>query len=153
MAVLTEIKGDIFQSIGNDFLFAVDATYKCDVGICADLNKKFDIEKQLIDIGNETNSKWNGKGYSHTFFNGMNTFHALVVKSLPNKIPNLSDIEAAFEDLRNRLLEEKMLITRKIAMPHICCGNFDKMNWADIKDIINNVFSESDNIEFIAYEI
>ena len=140
---LNKTKGDIFSLIGYDIVFAIDATFECDVGICKQLNQKFNVQSILKAIPVE-NSKWKGKGYCASFTIGTQTIHALVVKSLPNKIPDYDEIENAIISLASSINHKNSVITPKIAMPHICCGEYDKRDWNIIEKMVENAFQDID---------
>ncbi len=137
------VKGDIFTQIGYEFVFALDSTFKCDVGICKQFDDKYGIESTLKAIPVEA-SKWRGNGYCISFEKGGEKFHALVVKALPQQIPEYINIAKALYTLASEIKESGSVITRKLAFPHICCGSYDKRDWGKIEDIIKDVFKDVD---------
>ena len=137
------VKGDIFTQIGYEFVFALDATFKCDVGICKAFDDKYGIESTLKSIP-ESASKWRGNGYCISFDKCGEKFHALVVKALPQQIPDYNNIAQALKSLAADIRENGSIITRKLVIPHICCGSFDKRDWSKIEGIITDVFKDID---------
>lgn len=142
MATISKVSGDIFAQIGYEIVFAVDATYKCDVGICKHLNAAYDVENILKQCG--ADSKWEGKGYCVSFQNGAQALNALVVKALPNHIPEYENIKQALSCLAAEINHCGSIITRRLAIPKICCGDYDKRDWNKIQAIIEEVFADVD---------
>lgn len=136
------IKGDIFTQIGYDIAFAIDATFACDVGFVKALNERFGIEKILKSIPAES-CKWDGKGICISTSTSPK-LHALVVKSLPNKYPDYAYIRQALNCLAQEIRNSGSIISPKIAMPKICCGSYDKREWAQVEKIIKEVFKDVD---------
>jgi hypothetical protein len=143
MSKIEHIKGDIFSLIGYDIVFAIDSTFTCDVGICKQINDSYGIEKALRAIPLE-DSKWRGKGFCISFAKGAQNFHALVVKPLPQVYPEYENIKEALMSLAANISQKNNIITPKIAMPKVCCGNYDKREWPLIEDIIKKVFAGID---------
>lgn len=143
MSKIEHIKGDIFSLIGYDIVFAIDSTFTCDVGICKQINDSYSIEKALRAIPLE-DSKWRGKGFCISFAKGAQNFHALVVKPLPQVYPEYENIKEALMSLAANISQKNNIITPKIAMPKVCCGNYDKREWPLIEDIIKKVFAGID---------
>lgn len=136
---LNKIKGDIFSQIGYSIAFAVDATYKCDVGICKQLDDRFRIETLLKSLPEEA-TKWKGRGYCVAFTSGTQDLYALVVKSLPQKYPDYNNIKEALMSLAADVSRKNSILTPKIAMPKICCGSYDKRDWDKIESLIFDAF-------------
>ncbi len=136
-------KGDIFTQFGYEFVFALDSTFKCDVGICKQFDDRYGIEATLKSIPVEA-SKWRGNGYCVSFDKGGEKFHALVVKALPQQIPEYNNIASALKTLASEIKNSGSVITRKLVFPHICCGSYDKRDWNKIEDIIKDVFKDVD---------
>lgn len=143
MSKIEHIKGDIFSLIGYDIVFAIDSTFTCDVGICKQINDSYGIEKALRAIPLE-DSKWRGKGFCISFAKGAQNFHALVVKPLPQVYPEYENIKEALMSLAANISQKNNIITPKIAMPKVCCGNYDKREWPLVEDIIKKVFAGID---------
>jgi hypothetical protein len=143
MSKIEHIKGDIFSLIGYDIVFAIDSTFTCDVGICKQINDSYGVEKTLRAIPLE-DSKWRGKGFCISFAKGAQNFHALVVKPLPQVYPEYENIKEALMSLAANISQKNNIITPKIAMPKVCCGNYDKREWPLIEDIIKKVFAGID---------
>ncbi len=140
---LNKIKGDIFGQIGYSIAFAVDATYECDVGICKQLDEKYHVESLLKSLPEES-TKWKGKGYCISFTSGTQDIYALVVKSLPQKYPDYSNIKEALMSLAADVTRKSGILTPKIAMPKICCGSYDKRDWSKIESMIIDTFRDID---------
>lgn len=143
MSKIEHVKGDIFSLIGYDIVFAIDSTFTCDVGICKQINDSYGVEKALRAIPLE-DSKWRGKGFCISFAKGAQNFHALVVKPLPQVYPEYENIKEALMSLAANINQKNNIITPKIAMPKVCCGNYDKREWPLIEDIIKKVFAGID---------
>lgn len=143
MSKIEYVKGDIFNLIGYDIVFAIDSTFTCDVGICKQIDDLYNIEKALRAIPLE-DSKWRGKGFCISFVKGVQNFHALVVKPLPQVYPEYENIKEALMSLAAGIKQKNSIITPKIAMPKVCCGSYDKREWPLIEDIIKKVFADVD---------
>lgn len=143
MSKIEHVKGDIFNLIGYDIVFAIDSTFTCDVGICKQIDDLYSVEKALRAIPLE-NSKWRGKGFCISFAKGVQSFHALVVKPLPQVYPEYENIKEALMSLAANIKQKNNVITPKIAMPKVCCGSYDKREWPLIEDIIKKVFADVD---------
>lgn len=143
MSKIEHVKGDIFNLIGYDIVFAIDSTFTCDVGICKQIDDLYSVEKALRAIPLE-DSKWRGKGFCISFAKGAQNFHALVVKPLPQVYPEYENIKEALMSLAANISQKNNIITPKIAMPKVCCGNYDKREWPLIEDIIKKVFADID---------
>ena len=57
----------------------------------------------------------------------------LSLRPLPQVYPEYKNIEEALMSLAAN-------IKQKIAMPKVCCGNYDKHEWPLIEDIIKTAF-------------
>ena len=141
------IKGDIFTQIGYDIAFAIDATFACDVGFVKALDERYGIGKILKAI---PDYKWDGKGICISMSTSPK-LHALVVKSLPNKYPDYAYIRQALGCLAAEIKNKNEIIAPKIAMPKICCGSYDKREWAQVEKIIKEVFDDV-NCEILIVE-
>lgn len=143
MAKIEHIKGNIFDQIGYGVVFAIDSTFTCDVGICKQLDEAYNVEKGLRAIPEES-TKWKGKGYCISFAKGTQDLYALVVKALPQQYPEYHNIREAMLSLAAEISHKHSVITPKIAMPKVCCGNYDKREWPLIEDIIREAFANID---------
>lgn len=143
MSEIEHAKGDIFNLIGYDIVFAIDSTFSCDAGICKQINGLYSVEKALKAIPFES-SKWKGHGFCISFAKGVQNFHALIVKPLPQIYPEYKNIEEALMSLAANIKQKNNIITPKIAMPKVCCGNYDKREWPLIEDIIKIAFAGID---------
>ena len=134
----TEERGDLFaEEIGG---YALCHCISSDFALGAGIAKQFakmGIKKQLCE---KFPKQWNGKGYCLiTETNGIIVGN-LVTKERYSHKPTLETLRQSLEDFRESALELKLF---KIAMPKIGCG-LDKLEWSDVREIIQNVFAETD---------
>ena len=134
-----EETGDLFAE---DILqnYALCHCISSDFALGAGIAKAFagmGVKKQLCV---KYPRQWQGRGYClFTETNGV-TVGNLVTKQRYFHKPTPETLRQALEDFCTQALEKKL---RKIAMPKIGCG-LDKLNWEDVKIIIQEVFETTD---------
>ena len=69
----------------------------------------------------------------------------LVTKNKYWHKPTLSTLQDALDDMKKVVQEEGIT---KIAMPRIGCG-LDRLDWADVKPMIESVFQDVDDLEIM----
>ena len=135
----TEEQGDLFaeEILRN---YALCHCISSDFALGAGIAKQFakmGVKKQLCG---KFPKRWNGKGYCLiTETNGVIVGN-LVTKERYFHKPTLETLRQALENLRGQALEMKL---NGLAMPKIGCG-LDRLEWSDVREIIQEVFDETD---------
>lgn len=132
-----EEHGDLFaeEIIQNYALcHCISSDFALGAGIATQF-AKMGVKKQLCD---NFPKQWQGRGYClMTETNGV-VVGNLVTKERCFHKPTLETLRQSLEDFRVQSPEMKHL-----AMPKIGCG-LDRLEWADVRDIIKEVFSGTD---------
>ena len=139
----TEIKEDLFEIDNQEYYFAHSISSDCqmDAGIALHFNKKFKLRKLLrkksvTELAHPTCIKVEG---THVF--------NLITKEKYYHIPTYEDITESLKEMKAQMLKEN--ITR-LAIPKIGSG-LDKKEWEKIKEIIQNVFNDTDIEILVCY--
>lgn len=136
---LTEEKGDLFaEEILAEYALChcISSDFALGAGI-AKAFAKMGVKKQLCE---KYPKQWQGRGYCLiTETNGV-TVGNLVTKERYFHKPTLETLRQALEDFCAQALEIKLT---KIAMPRIGCG-LDRLEWADVRDIIKEVYAQTE---------
>lgn len=138
-----EEKRDLF-SAGNEYHFAhcISADFGMGKGIVIEFNKRFDMKNKL---------KQAYPNYLQTWANGdcikEEKVFNLITKERYYGKPTLKTMENALIKMKEICLEENIT---KIAMPKIGCG-LDQLNWMDVKQLLFEVFEDTDIEIFVCY--
>ena len=134
--IVNEYKKDLFKvDSANYLVHCISSDFALGAGI-AKLFKQRGVKQYLID---HYESKWNGIGYAlYAPIDGYAGVYNLVTKERYYNKPTYATLREALEDLKSRIPKEC-----KIAMPYIGCG-LDKLEWNNVKDIILDVFGDTD---------
>lgn len=136
----TEECGDLFAkeiiSSGYALCHCISSDFALGAGIAKEF-AKMGVKKQLCE---KFPKQWNGRGYCL-----MNETNGIIVGNLVTKEryfhkPTLETLRQSLEDLREQAFEMKL---QRFAMPKIGCG-LDKLEWIDVREIIQEVFAETD---------
>ncbi len=135
----TEEKGNLFAMEVVTY-YALCHCISSDFALGAGIAKEFakmGVKKQLCK---NHSKQWQGKGYCLiTETNGI-TVGNLVTKERYFHKPTLETLRQSLEDFRQQVLELKL---PRIAMPKIGCG-LDKLDWTVVRDVIREVFADTD---------
>ena len=136
---LTIEKRDLF-TVSKDY--ALCHCISADFALGAGIAKKFaerGVKDELIKIYNRDN--WDNYGFTlYTHATSWKVEYNLVTKALCYQKPTLKALIEALADMRGYL---EIHGVEKIAMPKIGCG-LDRLKWADVKNIIQEVFADTD---------
>lgn len=140
---LTEIQGDLFTRTDCALCHCISSDFALGAGIA----KKFaqmGVKKQLCD---NFPSEWHGRGYCLITETDGITVGNLVTKQRYFHKPTLETLRQALGDFREQAVQRGLC---KIAMPKIGCG-LDKLQWEDVREIIKDIFGETDLDIFVYY--
>lgn len=142
--IFNEVQGDLFASetTGESTLaHCIASDFALGAGI-AKFFAKMGVKKELCE---KYPKEWSGMGYClMTVTNGVTTANLVTKQSSFGK-PTLETLKQALEDFR-----EKSVGINKIAMPKIGCG-LDKLKWEDVREIIKEVFADTDKFITVYY--
>ena len=141
--IINEVKGNVLMTEEEmTIAHAISGDYTLGAGIAKVINEELDMAKKLhLNFDNSDGSQLGNALYVDNIFN-------LVVKETYRDTVDEDDLYAALLDMRNQC-EEKGI--KKIAMPKICCGR-EKMEWEDVKELIEDAFAETD-IVILVYSL
>ena len=133
---LVEEKRDLFD-VPEDYYLAhcISADFALGAGIAKEFNKRYNMRTELNSLFGTSSIKDNiGKALlvGRTF--------NLVTKERYWHKPTYASLKVTLEDMRTQVLSMQI---KKIAMPLIGCG-LDKLQWENVRKIIEEVFSEDD---------
>lgn len=128
------IKKNLFE-IGDDYYLAhcISADFALGAGIAKIFNSKYDMRFKLFN--NYPNYAYRG-GDALLVGNVFN----LVTKAKCFQKPTYESLTEALEMMKDKMMALKIT---KLAMPTIGCG-LDRLQWSRVKDIIENVFVDTD---------
>lgn len=134
----TEVKGDLFSRpmcINEFYVHYVSRDYACGAGIAKEFNKRYNLTIKLRNSGD--NSKCI---LIDNVFN-------LVTKSKYWQKPTYGSLRFALDLLKVEVTDSKLVSSSDqidtLVMPRIGCG-LDKLQWKNVKDIIKDVFKDTD---------
>jgi hypothetical protein len=138
--MITEIFGDLF-TVPNDYCLVqcLSADVVAGAGIAIQFNKKYNIKERL--------QEFKGRIKHPTIIKIDNVFN-LITKELCWHKPTLKSLESTLIQMKTSCLE---LDIYKLAMPKIGCG-IDKLNWADVKQLIEAIFDDRFDIRIYYIE-
>lgn len=137
--IFREENGDLFtEEILSDHALChcISSDFALGAGI-AKIFAKMGVKKQLCE---QYSKSWQGRGYCLITETDGLTVGNLVTKERYFHKPTLETLRQALEDFREQALK---LGLRKVAMPKIGCG-LDRLEWADVREIVREVFGETD---------
>jgi O-acetyl-ADP-ribose deacetylase (regulator of RNase III) len=146
--IFKEEKRDLF-SVTEDYYLAhcISADFGMGKGIVVEFNKRFDLKNKLITEYPSYIKTWDAK-YEEDIpciLEGR-VFNLITKRNYWNK-PTYTTFE-------NALIAMKCLAqlngVNKIAMPKIGCG-LDKLQWDKVKEIITNIFDDTDIEVLVCY--
>lgn len=134
-----EVK-DLF-SVPNDYYLAhcISADFGMGKGIVVEFNKRFNMKKKLSEKYPDYYNKYVENKIKGDCILEDNVFNLITKSRYWNK-PTYETLENALEQMK--YICEVNYIS-KIAMPIIGCG-LDRLQWKNVKVIINNIFQDSD---------
>lgn len=144
--ILNEVIGDLFSAPKDYYLaHCISANYTLGAGIAKTFDEVYNMRSKLhkyypIPNGYRFNSKLIGKALLID-----NVFN-LVTKDVHWNKPSYDNLSKSLYDMKEYV--DKLNI-KKLAMPRIGCG-LDKLDWNIVKDIINEVFKDTD-VEVVIY--
>lgn len=138
-----EIQGDLFTRTDCALCHCISSDFALGAGI-AKRFAQMGVKKQLCE---NFPSEWQGRGYCLiTETNGI-VVGNLVTKQRYFHKPTLETLRQALEGFRGQAIQRGLC---KIAMPKIGCG-LDKLQWDDVREIIQNVLKDTDFEVFVYY--
>ena len=134
-----EVK-DLF-SVPNDYYLAhcISADFGMGKGIVVEFNKRFNMKKKLSEKYPDYYNKYVENKIKGDCILEDNVFNLITKSRYWNK-PTYETLENALEQMK--YICEVNYIS-KIAMPIIGCG-LDRLQWKNVKVIINNIVQDSD---------
>lgn len=139
----TEIQGDLFTRTDCVLCHCISSDFALGAGI-AKRFAQMGVKKQLCD---NFPRDWQGRGYCLITETDDIVTANLVTKQRYFHKPTLETLRQALEDFREQALKRSL---NKIAMPRIGCG-LDKLQWVDVREIIQNVLKDTDFEVFVYY--
>lgn len=141
--IYREEKKDLF-SAGTDYHLAhcISADFGMGKGIVTEFNKRFDMKNKL---------KQTYPNYLQTWVKGdcikEGKVFNLITKERYYGKPTLTTMRNSLIKMKEICLEENII---KIAMPKIGCG-LDQLDWKDVKQMLFEVFEDTDIEIFVCY--
>ncbi|MBN2155869.1 MAG: hypothetical protein JW776_07480 [Candidatus Lokiarchaeota archaeon] len=137
-----EIQHDLF-TVDPDYHLAhcISSDIAVDKGIAVLFNQKFNLKARLLNIS--------PKDLEHPTcvkIEGTRVFN-LITKELYYHIPTYNSVRQSLLKMRKQIEDEQIT---KLAMPKIASG-LDRKKWEKIRDIIHNVFKDTDIEILICY--
>ncbi|MCM1165632.1 MAG: macro domain-containing protein [Lachnospiraceae bacterium] len=143
----TEEQGDLFAEEIMSEKYALCHCISSDFALGAGIAKAFAVMGVKKELCEKYPKQWQGGGYCLiTETNGV-TVGNLVTKERYFHKPTLETLRQSLENFKEQAL--KMNVS-KIAMPKIGCG-LDRLEWADVREIIQEVFADTDFIVKVRY--
>lgn len=142
-----EERKDLF-TVGNEYYLShcISADFEMGKGIAVEFNKRFNMKYLLAHRYFPNNSL-----IYYQLTNGYcikeGRILNLITKERYFNKPTLNSLKSALEHMKEICIEENIL---KIAMPKIGCG-LDKLNWIDVKQLLFEVFQDTDIEIFVCY--
>lgn len=142
---LTEVQEDLFLAPQGYYLVhCISGDYALGAGIAVQFNKLYDMRFRLHrEYPIPEGQKYANVGNALLVGNVFN----LVTKPLCYHKPRIDDLYDTLIDLREQC---ERLHINKLAMPRIGCG-LDKLCWCDVKDILEEVFEDTDIDILVCY--
>lgn len=139
---LTEIKQDLFTVPQGYYLaHCISGDYALGAGIAKRFNEVYDMRIKLHrDYEIPAGRKSANVGRALLVDNVFN----LVTKARYFHKPTYDDLYETLVDMKEQCEE---FYIKKVAMPHIGCG-LDRLNWEEVKEVIEDVFSDTD-VDFL----
>ena len=150
--VYIEEKRDLFLVDSSYYLaHCISSDFALGAGIAKEFNKRFDVKKKLFDIvpWGSNEKYWDGNKYEkhHGYCIKTDRIFNLVTKRNHWHKPTLETLKNSLVSMRNLVLFYNI---EKVAMPKIGCG-LDKLNWNDVREIIKDVFNDTDVEILVCY--
>lgn len=129
---ITERNMDLFD-VSEDYVMAhcISAGYVLGKGIAAQFEEKYNMSEKL-----RKEYPVRAVGMALKIDNVYN----LVTKEHHYNKPKLIDLQMALNDMKWQMLHDN---EKHLAMPRIGCG-LDKLNWEDVKPMIERTFKDTD---------
>jgi hypothetical protein len=142
---LTEVQSDLFLAPQGYYLVhCISGDYALGAGIAKQFNSLYDMRFRLHrDFPIPEGGRYANVGRALLVGNVFN----LVTKPLCYHKPRHDDLYDTLIDLREQC---ENLHINKLAMPKIGCG-LDRLNWNDVRDIIEEVFEDTDIDILVCY--
>ena len=140
MSIINEIHGDLFNGPKSSLAHCVASDLKMGAGIAVLFKKKFKgldkLKEQVPKVGSicvlERNSSY---------------IYYLITKKYTKDYPTLDTIKSSLTEMRNHAVKHDI---KSISMPRIGSG-LDKLDWNDVKNIIIEVFTDTDIVINVFY--
>lgn len=140
--MLHHVEGDIFEHAKSGALaHCVSADFAMGAGIALEFRNRFGFVESLKEQQKSVGD------VAHLCLEqaGLDIFYLVTKKCYWHK-PRPNYVRLALGRLRNQLLVRNI---GTVHMPRICCG-IDQMQWADVEQIITDVFKHT-GIEIVIY--
>jgi hypothetical protein len=120
--------------VSNDYYFAHCISSDCnmDVGIAEQFQKKFSLRNKLLSYSVENRK--------HPSCIKVGRVFNLITKSKYYGKPTYETVKASLLKMQEQVIAEDI---KKIAMPKIA-SNLDKLSWGKVREIIQEVFKDTD---------
>lgn len=128
----TEIHGNLFDRMlfeNEYYVHCISADYACGAGIAKEFNKRYDLTPRLKEL-------------PRTSCMVIDDVINLVTKARYWQKPTYDSLMETLIDLKE-LCKESRLNVKTLVMPRIGCG-LDKLNWGNVKEIIEEIFEDTD---------
>ncbi|OLS32627.1 MAG: hypothetical protein HeimAB125_06950 [Candidatus Heimdallarchaeota archaeon AB_125] len=138
-----ELQKDLF-TVSEDYYLAhcISSDFVMGGGIAVPFNKKFDLKEQFRQIKKE-----NPSVLDHPTCILLGRVFNLITKNLVFHKPTYETMKQALERMREICVEKSI---KKLAMPKVGSG-IDKLEWNKVRDIIHEVFSDSEIEILVCY--
>lgn len=138
-----ELQKDLF-TVSEDYYLAhcISSDFVMGGGIAVPFNNKFDLKEQFRQIKKE-----NPSVLDHPTCILLGRVFNLITKNLVFHKPTYETMKQALERMREICVEKSI---KKLAMPKVGSG-IDKLEWNKVRDIIHEVFSDSEIEILVCY--
>lgn len=143
---LNIVHGDLFTAPSEYYLaHCISGDFALGAGIAKTFNEKFEMRDRLFQEYPFKSNK--GYGYVGRALRVANVFN-LVTKARYYNKPTYDCIQDSLENMKEQMLEQGIT---KLAMPKIASG-LDAVPWCDVKDMIEEVFEDTD-VDILIYSL
>lgn len=135
---LEEQTKDLFEMPEEYYLaHCISSDFALGAGIAKEFNRRFNMRNILKSKHTTGNKNYRAILEGRTF--------NLVTKDKYYNKPTYQSLEKALYSMKEQCIEYNI---NKIAMPRIGCG-LDRLEWGKVKNIIEEIFKDIDNMEIV----
>lgn len=140
-------EGNLFYNT-KDYLYAqcISADFAMDAGIVLEFNSRFNTKEQLVYYYGSTIDTWDYSREGFCIFE--RPVYNLVTKRNYWDKPTYQSLANAMLDMHEMIKYQRRYSTNKLAIPKLGCG-LDGLDWNIVKEMINEQFSDCEDLEIL----